>query len=102
MAVGHRVRNREFLQAAGAGCLDNTYVGDVVGRHGIEPDLELGTISTLDIMRTEDAISDGVLAGLVFTGQSLGIVNDRFSVKEIHSMLDHFYHNCVVLRILIS
>ena len=41
VAVCHGIGNGEFLQAAGAGCLDDTHIGDVVRCHGVEADAHL-------------------------------------------------------------
>ena len=80
VAVCHGVRDRELLESAGAGGLDDAYIGDVVLCHGIETDLKLGSFTSFNIMRAKDAVSDGVLAGFVFAGKSFGVFNNRLTV----------------------
>ena len=40
VAVGHRIRDRELVKAAGPGCLDDTDISDVVGCHSVESDAQ--------------------------------------------------------------
>ena len=102
VAVGHRIRDRELVKAACPGSLDDTDIRDVVGCHSVESDAQFRSFGCLCVVGPENLVSDCFLASLVFAGQSFGILDNRLSVKEIHSMLDHFYHNCVVLRILVN
>ena len=80
VAVGHGVRDREFLQAAGAGGLDDAHVCDIVGSHSVETDLKLGSFTAFNIVRAKDVVSDRVLAGFVFAGKSFGVFNNRLTV----------------------
>ena len=102
VAVGHGVRDRELLQAAGTGRLDDTDIGDVMGSHCVEMDTHLGSLSAFGVMRAENRVGYRVLTSLVFAGHPFGILDNLLSVKEVNSVWNQFYHNSVVLRILIS
>ena len=95
VAVGHRVRERELVETAGARRLDNAHVGDVVGNHRIETDAHFLALAAVDVVGTENSVGDRVFAGLVRGRLSGGIGDDRLAVQEIHTMRNQFYHNCV-------
>ena len=95
VAVGHRVRERELVETAGARRLDNAHVGDVVGNHRIETDAHFLALAAVDVMGTENSVGDGVFAGLVRSRLASRVGNDRLSVQEIHTVRNQFYHNSV-------
>ena len=65
VAVGHCVGKWEFLQAAGAGCLNDTHVGDVVRHHGIKTDMHFVVCGVSCLMSAQYLISDGLFACFV-------------------------------------
>ncbi len=93
VAVGHGIRNREFLETAGARRLDDTHIRDVVGDHRIETDTHFLALGAIDVMGTEDSVGDGVFAGLVRRRQACRVGNDRLPVQEVHTVRNQFYHN---------
>ena len=97
MAVGHSIRQRELLESAGACRLNDTYVCYVVRHHSIEANAHLVALTAVDIMRSQNAVCDSVLAGLI-GGHTLIVVADFISVEEIDSMIDKFHHNVNVFR----
>ena len=60
VAVGHGVRQRELLEAAGARCLDDADVRDVVRHHRVEPDTHFLALAAIDVMGAENSIGDRV------------------------------------------
>ena len=93
VAVGHGVRQGELRQAAGASCLNDTYVRNVVRHHRIKADVHLLALATIDVMGTQNAVGDGVLTSLVGRGHTRCILNHLLAVEQIHSMFDQFNHN---------
>ena len=84
VAVGHGIRKRELFQSAGAGRLNDTDVGDVVGNHGIETDAKFLAFGAVHIMRTKNLIGDGILAG--FVRSHIRLLCDGLSVQQINTM----------------
>lgn len=80
VAIGHGVRDRELLESARTGGLDDADISDVMRCHGVETDLKLGSFTAFNIMRAKDAVSDSVLAGFIFAGKSFGVFNNRLTV----------------------
>ena len=93
VAVGHGIRNREFLETAGARRLDDAHIRDVVGNHRIKTDTHFLALGAVDVVGTEDSVGDGVFAGLVRRRQACRVGNDRLPVQEIHTVRNQFYHN---------
>ena len=100
VAVGHGVGDGEFLEPAGACRLDDSDVGDVVRDHCVEEYPHLPSFGLAlpfaagiprGLMTTQDAVSDGVLPGLV--GRYLRLVGECPAVKQISSVIDKFYHD---------
>ncbi len=60
VAVGKHIGHREFRHARGAGGLDDAHIGDVVGGHGVKPDLQ-----TIHIGGGVVGLQDGVGHGSV-------------------------------------
>ena len=71
VAVGHRVREGEFLQTAGARRLYDTDVSDVVGHHCIELNAHFITLTSIYIVCTQDVVSDGVFPCFIGCGKTL-------------------------------
>ena len=70
VAVGEDVGQRELPEAAGAGGLDDAHIGDVVGGHGIELDLQVGHVAA-GVVAFQDAIGHSALLGLRRSGHPL-------------------------------
>ena len=60
VAVGHHVGDRELLQAAGLGGLDDAHVGDVVGDEAVKLQVELTSLLPL-VVAAENLIGHGLL-----------------------------------------
>ena len=50
VAVGHGIRQGEFLQATGASCLNDAHISDVVRHHRIEANAHLLSFSPVNIV----------------------------------------------------
>ena len=98
VAVGHCVRQRELLEAAGAGRLDDAHVSDVMGDHRIKTDAHFLALAAVDVMGAENSIGDRVFTGLVRRRQSCRVGDDRLSVQEIHTMRNQFYHSLLEFK----
>ena len=85
VAIGHGIRKRELLQAAGAGRLDNAHIGNVMGHHGIEADAHRCLVGAgHDVMCTQNLVSNGVLTGLVLV--QTGLRSDGLAIEKINSI----------------
>ena len=91
VTVGHCVRERELVQSAGACCLDDTYVGNVVGNHGIEADAHFLALAAVHVVSAEDAVGNGVFTGLV--GGEVCLFGYVLAVKKVNTVGNQFYHN---------
>ena len=58
VAVGEHIGQRELLHSGGPGSLNDAHIGDVVGRHSVEADLELVRIAG-SVMGLEDGPGHG-------------------------------------------
>ena len=94
VAVGHGIRQGEFLETTGAGGLNDAHVGDVVRCHCVETNAHLLTLRAVHVVCAENAVGDGFFTCFVGSGQASSVVHDFLSVEEINSMFDKFYHNC--------
>ena len=59
VAVGQHIGQGKLLQAAGPGGLDDAHIGDVMGGHGVELDLQ--PVHVLGgVVAFQDAVGDGL------------------------------------------
>ena len=93
VAVGHCVRQREFLQTRGAGCLYDAHISDVVAHHGIETDAHLVALGAVYVVAPQNGIGDCVFACLLRRRKSRGVGCYRIAVKQIHAFVNQFNHD---------
>ena len=102
VAVGHGIRNREFLQTGGLGSLDDTHEGDVVGDQSIKLDLHFLGIFAL-VVSTQNGVGDGFFTSFVGSGCVLCLIGiNDLSVYQISALFDDFYHRMFLLVYIIS
>ena len=88
VAVGQGIGNRKFLHAGCPGLLDDADIGDVVGHHGVETDLQPLRISG-DIMGLQNFICHCVFAGFFRTQRRL-VAGDAVYQKD--AVVTQFNH----------
>ena len=62
---------------------------------GIKADAHFLAFAAVHVVRTQDAVGDGVFTGLV-SGDGLGLGGDFRTIEEVNSMIDYFYHNYLI------
>ena len=90
VAVGEGIGNGELLHAGGPGLLDDAHIGDVVGHHGIEADLQLHGVGGC-VMGLQDPPGHGVLPRLPRRDgggvAELSVVQENTCIKALdHSL----------------
>ena len=103
MAVGKDIGNGKFLHAGGAGGLDNTHVGDIVGGDGIEFDTEIFRLIGV-VVGLNNPIGHGALFGLLLGdlpagplpqgGCRVAVIGDDLGlVQQVYAGVIELYHN---------
>ena len=64
-----------------------------MAHHGVEADAHFFTFCTVDIVLTQNLVSNGVFAGFISAGHTLCIGADFSAVKQINALVNQFYHN---------
>ena len=98
VAVGQQVGQGELRHAGGTTGLDDAYVGNVVGSHGVVLQLQIVHVAG-GVVGLEDAVGHSALDGLFLVGflageggNLSGIGDDGFAVDEVNAgfvELDH-------------
>ena len=94
VAVGQHIGQRKFLQAGSAGGLDDTHIGDVVGGHGVEFQLQ-PVHGAGGVVGVQNVIGDRFFAAgsdLRFAGgeQTAAAVVHRFVINLDHGNSSEF------------
>ena len=88
VTVGEGVWNGELLHPGGPSLLNNAYIRDVVGHHGVKADLQMLRIAG-GIVRLENRPGHGLLAPLLWREGGGGIGR---AVCEKHAGIMQFDH----------
>ena len=88
VTVGQGIGNGEFLHAGGPGLLDDAHIGDVVGHHGVKPDLKSLRIAGY-IVALQDTPCHGALPRLLLGNVRLLTGNAVHQIHAVVRQLDH-------------
>ena len=89
MAVGQGVGNGEFLHTGGPGLLDDTYVSNIVGHHGVKADAQMLRIAG-NIVGLQNTPRHSALTGFCLGD---GRTVTWHTVYQIHTVVDQLDHD---------
>ena len=106
VAVGQHIGQGELGHAGGPGSLDDAHIGDVVGGHGVELQLEVVHVPAV-VVGLQDAVGHGALPGLFLHGDLAGlgghlggVGKDLGAVYQVNAGIIKMNHIKTVLSLL--